>query len=208
MVPSEYSEDVNSKLTMLPKDMVDFCEREKMQNYNISALAGMLFYISYLEEVENVLEIGSGWCLSTISFAAAVRPRNGRVLSFDIHDRSNILSTVPELNPFITQINANSRNTNVTYPLIDKHFEEVDLLFIDGDHTKEGAQADLDNYSPLVKDNGIILFHDIALYDPGKGQDSIEVCKVWDEVDTSKYNKFPMYASNGLGMLRKKPTNE
>jgi hypothetical protein len=35
------------------------------------------------------------------------------------------------------------------------------LLFIDGDHTYEGAKADFINYSPLVKEGGVIALHDI-----------------------------------------------
>jgi cephalosporin hydroxylase len=38
----------------------------------------------------------------------------------------------------------------------------LDLLFIDGDHSFEGVAADFNNYSPLVKNNGLILFHDIV----------------------------------------------
>jgi len=39
--------------------------------------------------------------------------------------------------------------------------KEIDLLFIDGDHTLEGCQSDYDLYAPLVKKGGIILVDDI-----------------------------------------------
>lgn len=35
-----------------------------------------------------------------------------------------------------------------------------DFAFIDGDHTYEGVRADYDNYSPFVREGGIIAFHD------------------------------------------------
>ncbi len=38
----------------------------------------------------------------------------------------------------------------------------LDLLFIDGDHTYEGVKADFINYSPLVREGGLIVFHDIV----------------------------------------------
>ncbi len=38
----------------------------------------------------------------------------------------------------------------------------IDFLFIDADHTYEGVKKDFEMYSPLVKEGGIIAFHDIA----------------------------------------------
>jgi predicted O-methyltransferase YrrM len=40
----------------------------------------------------------------------------------------------------------------------------LDFLFIDGDHTYEGVMKDFEMYSGLVKDGGIIVFHDVALH--------------------------------------------
>lgn len=40
--------------------------------------------------------------------------------------------------------------------------EPLDLLFIDGDHTLQGALADFMDYRSLVSDGGIIAFHDIV----------------------------------------------
>jgi predicted O-methyltransferase YrrM len=38
----------------------------------------------------------------------------------------------------------------------------IDFLFIDGDHSYEGVRRDYELYSPLVRDGGIIAFHDIV----------------------------------------------
>jgi predicted O-methyltransferase YrrM len=38
----------------------------------------------------------------------------------------------------------------------------VDVLFIDGDHTYEGARADYETYRELVAPGGLIAFHDIV----------------------------------------------
>ena len=57
--------------------------------------------------------------------------------------------------------------------------QEIDLLFIDGDHTYSGVKRDFQLYAPLVKRNGLIVLHDI-LYHP-----KIPPCKVnkfWSEV--------------------------
>lgn len=39
---------------------------------------------------------------------------------------------------------------------------KIDLLFIDGDHEYEGVKKDFELYSPLVRQGGIIGFHDIV----------------------------------------------
>jgi predicted O-methyltransferase YrrM len=43
--------------------------------------------------------------------------------------------------------------------------EKADFLFIDGDYTYEGVKRDL-MYSPLVREGGIIAFHDICPHPP------------------------------------------
>jgi predicted O-methyltransferase YrrM len=63
----------------------------------------------------------------------------------------------------------------VTYLAADSHDEqtrrdivaalegrELDLLFIDGDHSRAGVEADFCTYSPLVRHGGMIAFHDIV----------------------------------------------
>ncbi|MDQ2719284.1 MAG: class I SAM-dependent methyltransferase [Bacteroidota bacterium] len=39
-------------------------------------------------------------------------------------------------------------------------FEKIDFLFIDGDHSIKGCQADFDLYSPRIVPGGFIAFHD------------------------------------------------
>jgi predicted O-methyltransferase YrrM len=38
--------------------------------------------------------------------------------------------------------------------------DEIDLLFVDGDHSAEGCKADSDSWIPHVRKGGIVLFHD------------------------------------------------
>lgn len=37
---------------------------------------------------------------------------------------------------------------------------KVDVLFIDGDHSRKGVQEDWDNYKGFVKPGGMVIFHD------------------------------------------------
>jgi len=47
-----------------------------------------------------------------------------------------------------------------TVDYIYSKYPTIDLLFIDGDHTKEGVLQDWNNYSPLVSSRGIVVFDD------------------------------------------------
>jgi predicted O-methyltransferase YrrM len=38
---------------------------------------------------------------------------------------------------------------------------ELDFLFVDGDHSYEGVWQDFRDYAPLVREGGLIAFHDI-----------------------------------------------
>lgn len=62
-----------------------------------------------------------------------------------------------------------------------QHFkgEKLDLLFIDGDHTYAGVKQDYELYSPLVREGGLIILHDIAKHPP---QLQCEVDRFWNEV--------------------------
>jgi predicted O-methyltransferase YrrM len=42
----------------------------------------------------------------------------------------------------------------------------IDLLFVDGNHSKEYVLADLKNFSPFIKPGGVLLMHDYT-YDCG-----------------------------------------
>jgi predicted O-methyltransferase YrrM len=56
---------------------------------------------------------------------------------------------------------------------------EIDLLFIDGDHSYKGVKSDWDMYSPLVKKGGHVVFHDIC-YHPQVL--ACEVERFWKEI--------------------------
>lgn len=55
----------------------------------------------------------------------------------------------------------------------------VDFLFIDGDHSYQGAKADFNLYAPLVRDGGLIAFHDIHEI---QQQPGCAVHKLWLEL--------------------------
>ena len=82
--------------------------------------------------------------------------------------------------------------------------KKVDFLFIDGDHSYEGVRKDFDMYSPLVKINGIIAFHDVIK----SIHKECDVCRFWDEL-ASLYEHRTIVENDdqqwaGIGIIVKK----
>lgn len=59
------------------------------------------------------------------------------------------------------QIHGDSADVGRYYDWDD---EAPDFVFVDGDHSKRGCMADISAWRPLIRDNGILAFHD---YDEG-----------------------------------------
>lgn len=60
--------------------------------------------------------------------------------------------------------------------------KQIDVLFIDADHSYEGCLDDWNNFSPFVKKGGWVVFHDCDDTSPG-------VVKVFDEIGKGWKNK-------------------
>jgi predicted O-methyltransferase YrrM len=75
---------------------------------------------------------------------------------------------------------------------------QLDFLFIDGDHTYEGVKKDYEMYSPLVRKGGIIAFHDIRTVreDCGVMQFWSEIC---EEIEETKRCEFAVQNYGPLG---------
>ena len=74
--------------------------------------------------------------------------------------------------------------------------KQIDLLFIDGDHSYDGVKKDFEIYQSFVSNNGIIAFHDIvpdSFSRTGYKTNSYvgEVPKFWNEIKKNyKYKEF------------------
>jgi hypothetical protein len=110
----------------------------------------------------NYVEIG---CYAGGSACLLLQRPNTNVLSIDLGnpiDPSVVFDNVKNLNIHNNQYNYIKGNsqTDETYGNVLKHVNQIDILFIDGDHSEYGAKKDFDMYSHLVKDNGYIIFDD------------------------------------------------
>lgn len=71
----------------------------------------------------------------------------------------------------------------------------VDLLHIDGRHGYEDVAADYEQWRSVVRDGGVILFHDIAERENGFG-----VWQLWQEI-AEPGRSFAFDHGHGLGVL-------
>jgi predicted O-methyltransferase YrrM len=82
--------------------------------------------------------------------------------------------------------------------------QEIDFLFIDGDHRYEGVKSDFETYKKLVKPGGLIGFHDIVTTDYHHNLNCF-VDQFWNEIKHKyQYVEFiqdPKQRKYGIGVL-------
>jgi cephalosporin hydroxylase len=79
---------------------------------------------------------------------------------------------------------------------------EVDFLYIDADHTLASVRKDWEMYGPLVREGGVVVFHDATL----RGNPTVEVYMLWPEIMVGNRTKLihdgnPSYPSTGVGLV-------
>lgn len=88
--------------------------------------------------------------------------------------------------------------------------ELLDFLFIDGDHSYEGVKQDFEMYSELVREGGLIVFHDINDTERHRER-NVYVAKFWKELSKKtndfhfiEFNAHDDWAGIGVAIKRKK----
>lgn len=169
----------------------------------ISSRAGEeLFSIAYMQKLKgDVIEVGSFQGKSTIFLGMAVKySRNGHLYAID-HFKGNkgkenyYIINKPDLSDLKVNFLKNIFKANLKNfcTLIDKPNDiaikkiknkSCRLLFVDGDHSKEGVKKDIELFLPKLKRNAIIIFDD---YDPHN------FCGLVDVVNNFIRNKKKRY---------------
>jgi len=98
-----------------------------------------------------LLEIGRKHGGSTALMAAALD--EGFLYSVDIVSHSQVATHTELWHDKIQFITEDSRVVHW-----DK---DIDLLFIDGDHSYEGVKNDINRFSSFVRHGGFVIFHDV-----------------------------------------------
>lgn len=84
--------------------------------------------------------------------------------------------------------------------VLDTPDASIDLLHIDGDHTREAVRNDYTKWLPKLRENGIVLLHDIAIGDHAWAGVDI----FWREELRPFHPYFEFYHSWGLGVVAPK----
>ncbi len=78
----------------------------------------------------------------------------------------------------------------------------LDYLFIDGDHNYEGVKSDFETYRPMVREGGLIAFHDIV---EGQAEAVGGVPRFWGEIKHGYRHREiiadPRQGGYGIGIL-------
>jgi predicted O-methyltransferase YrrM len=127
--------------------------------------AAYLFGLVRRMDARTVIEIGRYKGGTTLLIAAAMRGR-GRFWSVDIAGLDPHLRP-RTVRPVETQIAELCRRLGLSVDLIvgdsrtvEIETGEVDLVFIDGDHSYEGAKSDFERFGRRVRVGGAVLFDD------------------------------------------------
>jgi predicted O-methyltransferase YrrM len=118
------------------------------------------------ERPQRVLEIGTANGGTLFLFAWASAP-DARLLSLDIREydgaHRRLFGSFGGRRRRTVVRKADSHDSS-TPDAVRQFFDDlpVDFLFIDGDHSLESVRRDYELYAPLVRDGGLIAFHDIV----------------------------------------------
>ncbi len=82
----------------------------------------------------------------------------------------------------------------------------IDFLFFDGDHTEVGVAVDFSLYKGLVREGGLIAFHDIQIEQPFE---SNQVGRFWrklpDDLVKQEFVDHPDQVGFGIGLITVPP---
>ena len=150
-----------------------------------------------------ILEIGCWKGKSTYCLASGLR--DGRVYVIDPFDAAgevesrDIYAKQKGQRPLVEEFKENMQSRGVlgkieilqgySQAFVGK-VPELDLLFIDGDHSQEGCAFDFENFSPLVKSGGYLLFHDFDAKRPEVGPTWVVQNKV---IPSGKFSFYGLY---------------
>lgn len=138
-------------------------------NHGVASLrldeAALLYRLARGSEPGTIVELGRFKGGSTFIFASAM-PAGSRLWSVDLHVPESPELTGDVLDRELADaLERYGLARNVELVVGDSRTVDLppapfELLFVDGDHSYEGARADLERWGELVRPGGHVLFHD------------------------------------------------
>ena len=172
-------------------------------------------------EWTNVMEIGVGAGISTLSFANALKNRddcdeivfqtidyaNSKILPSKItKSRQN---NIYELQKLIGLKNwdHSTVGTNQWFKGQDKKSRKFNIAFIDGDHRYAQTKRDWDNLEKLLEEDFIVFFHDLKKRTQGNGYPHT-ARRAFEQVSIEKYNKLILNTPFRVGVVYPKSNSK
>jgi predicted O-methyltransferase YrrM len=163
-----------------------------------SELRGLLELLA-AEPPRAVLEIGTGRG-GTLYLFAAVAQADAVLVSVDAaRHRSPLYRALGGTDQRVVFL-AGDSHAEATRRRVEQALcgRPVDFLFIDGDHTRAGVEADFRMYSSLVRKGGLAAFHDIV---PGPAELVGGVPEFWQDIrDRDSRELVDDWAQSGCGI--------
>lgn len=163
-----------------------------------------IYHLAWAWAIEHkpkrILEIGTRTGISLCQLLSAfMHPEEiERIVSCDLFNDGFISPDLVKYNlrqlyipeAVINKIDFLVGDSKATVPQLK---EEFDYILVDGDHSPEGARADLENVRPLVAKGGVIVFDDIT-------PDGMNLLPVWEEFKEKYKDEFEWFENqNGKG---------
>jgi len=140
-------------------------------------------------EINNILEIGTWKGFSTRMWIQAFAPQFLVTIEKDMKLPDAVEVEHPDYHYLWYRDSGHGITKEEVQRL--KKTREFDLLFIDGGHLYQEVRLDWINYSPMVKQGGVILFHDIKF-----DQELCQVSILWERLK-EQYHYVEVRAGNG-----------
>jgi len=170
-------------------------ERYEMMEGGKLDVAGYLRYFYYLileREPKVILELGTRNGVSTSAFVEAAKRVNAMVISVDINPCPVAVAGIKAINGLGNWIFIHADDRTLSWET------DIDVLFIDTDHSYALTMFELQKYIPHVKKDGIVLMHDTKSWP--------EVKKAIDDYllqnTNLTYEEYPSDFFTGLGILK------
>ena len=148
--------------------MTDTLRPDAMTDFELNVISSQ---INSMQDKKTYVEIGSRYGGSLLYFGRLM-PKNSKLIAIDLpngpwgHINSEIslknVSDTLNLDGYnVDIIFGDSKSKDTEDKLVSSlNNQQIDILFIDGDHSLLGVSSDINIYTKYVKQGGIVIFHD------------------------------------------------
>jgi len=174
--------------------------RVRAQHELLQHQAEWIQFLEYVAKLKptTIVEVGVYNGASTLCLSHFTK----HIIGIDINQKNRkVIKEKIERNCAYDFIRADSQKSGakLAYALGGK---QIDLLFIDGDHSYEGVKGDFNYFLPFMEPDGVIALHDIV--DSAKHRkQKCWVSKFWAEIKT-QYKSKEIIANKvwgGIGII-------